>query len=48
MLLGQINGFVWQHMANLPGDKWEHPDELAIRDANFKRIFNRADFFIKI
>jgi len=28
---GQINGFVWQHLANLPGDKWEHPDQLAIR-----------------
>jgi len=27
---GVLNGFVWQHTANLPGDKWEHPDALAI------------------
>ena len=27
---GVLNGFVWQHMANLPGDKWEHPDAMAV------------------
>ena len=27
---GVLNGFVWQHLAGLPGDKWEHPDETAI------------------
>merc|ERR1712055_522239 len=27
---GVINGFVWQHYANLPGDQWEHPDAMAI------------------
>jgi len=27
---GVINGFVWQHMANLPGDRWEHPDTRAV------------------
>ena len=27
---GILNGFVWQHTAFLPGDKWEHPDEMAI------------------
>ena len=27
---GVLNGFVWQHLAGLPGDKWEHPDEIAI------------------
>jgi len=28
---GVINGFVWQHIASLPGNKWEHPDEKAIQ-----------------
>ena len=27
---GVIIGFVWQHMASLPGDMWEHPDDMAI------------------
>jgi len=27
---GVLNGFVWQHAANLPGDKWEHPDAMAV------------------
>ena len=27
---GVINGFVWQHLANLPGSKWEHPDATAV------------------
>merc|ERR1711915_286069 len=27
---GVLNGFVWQHVANLPGDKWEHPDATAV------------------
>lgn len=27
---GVINGFVWQHAANLPGSKWEHPDRTVI------------------
>ena len=27
---GVITGFVWQHLAYLPGDKWEHPDATAI------------------
>jgi len=27
---GVLNGFVWQHIANLPGDKWEHPDSTAV------------------
>ena len=27
---GIINGFVWQHTVMLPGDQWEHPDEMAI------------------
>merc|ERR1711976_8099 len=27
---GVISGWVWQHMAMLPGDKWEHPDEMAV------------------
>jgi len=27
---GISNGFVWQHMVNLQGDRWEHPDSLAI------------------
>jgi len=27
---GVINGFVWQHYANLPGAQWEHPDAMAI------------------
>jgi len=28
---GEITGFVWQHIAMLPGDKWEHPDARAIK-----------------
>merc|ERR1712168_37156 len=28
---GKIHGFVWQHIAFLPGDKWEHPDGKAIQ-----------------
>merc|ERR1711973_644301 len=27
---GVITGFVWQHVAYLPGSKWEHPDRQAI------------------
>jgi len=27
---GVLNGFVWQHIATLPGTKWEHPDINAI------------------
>jgi len=27
---GVLNGFVWQHIANLPGSKWEHPDSMAV------------------
>lgn len=27
---GVITGFVWQHIATLPGDKWEHPDAMAV------------------
>merc|ERR1711962_1934634 len=27
---GVITGFVWQHIASLPGDKWEHPDAMAV------------------
>jgi hypothetical protein len=27
---GVIIGFVWQHIANLPGDMWEHPDAMAV------------------
>jgi len=27
---GVITGFVWQHTAWLPGDRWEHPDEMAV------------------
>ena len=27
---GDLNGFVWQHIAKLPGDKWEHPDDRAV------------------
>lgn len=27
---GNLIGFVWQHMTNLPGDKWEHPDHFAV------------------
>merc|ERR1719186_85043 len=26
---GVIKGFVWQHYANLPGKRWEHPDKNA-------------------
>jgi len=26
---GELIGFVWQHLAFLPGDRWEHPDEKA-------------------
>ena len=29
-ILGVLNGFVWQHIATLPGTKWEHPDINAI------------------
>jgi len=27
---GKLSGFVWQHYANLPGDKWEHPNTQAV------------------
>jgi len=27
---GNLHGFVWQHIAALPGDKWEYPDANAI------------------
>jgi len=27
---GVLTGFVWQHIADLPGDLWEHPDAMAI------------------
>jgi len=27
---GVITGFVWQHIGNFPGDKWEHPDAQAV------------------
>jgi len=27
---GKLSGFVWQHLADLPGDKWEHPTAQAI------------------
>lgn len=27
---GVMIGFVWQHMASLPGDMWEHPDAMAV------------------
>jgi len=26
---GELIGFVWQHLAQLPGDRWEHPSEKA-------------------
>ena len=27
---GVLTGFVWQHIADPPGDLWEHPDAMAI------------------
>lgn len=27
---GVITGFVWEHLAHLPGERWEHPDTQAV------------------